>query len=381
MNDLRVAVVGAGSVGAATALALAREGVSVTMFDRYEPPHRLGAHAGESRLVRSLPYLEKSAGEARMLVAALEEWDRIERDSGVPLITNCGGLAIGHQESAPLTMMREAGRGAAEFLDPGELAARFPQFAVQPDEVAVFDRRGGIIDPAAAVAAMIDLARRAGAETRFNTGVVGLEPVAEGVVVRTHDETQHFGKVVVAAGAFSPGVEPGLPVRARRVLLGWFQPRTGSETLLRACPSFVWSPGPGGFLYGGGSYDRRTLKVGMDHDWGYVSDAAAEGRDVRVEDATPLRAAVARYLPWLEPEGDRFEMHLDGWAADESGLLGERPDRPGIVLATGWSGYGFKIAPAIGMAAADLALQRQPRFDISALDPTRHVTQGVAGVR
>jgi sarcosine oxidase len=219
---------------------------------------------------------------------------------------------------------------------------------------------------------MIDLARGAGAATRFNTGVLSLDPVHDGVLVHADDGTQHFDRAVVAAGAFSPGIEPGLPVRARRLLLGWFRPRAGSEHLLDGCPSFVWSPGVGEFIYGGPSYDDRTLKIGMDHVWGDITDPATEGRDVSAEDAAPLQNVVAQHLPWLESAGDRFEMHIDAWATDTTGLLGERPERPGIVLATGWSGYGFKIAPAIGVAAADLVLGRAPRFDVSSLNPTRH---------
>jgi len=175
----------------------------------------------------------------------------------------------------------------------------------------------------------------------------------------------------MAAGAFSQCIEPGLSLRARRLLLGWFTPKAGTEHLLATCPSFVWAPTPGSFLYGGASYDGRTLKVGMDYDWGNIVNPASNVRDASVEDIAPLKAAVARHLPWLAPEGDRFEMHIDSWSTDARGILGERPGREGIVLATGWSGYGFKIAPAVGLAAADLVLGRPPRFDISALDPTR----------
>ncbi|MFC7401324.1 FAD-dependent oxidoreductase [Citricoccus sp. GCM10030269] len=366
-----VAVIGAGSVGAAAGLALARDGAEVTLFDLDQPPHGLGAHAGESRLVRSLPYLEKSPGEAHMLRVALDAWDRLEQETGTRLITRCGGLAIGHRDSSALQMMFRAGGDDAEYLDFPEVTARFPQFAVGTDDVGVMDRRGGIIDPAAAVSALLDEAVKAGARTRFNTAVSALEPDEGGVVVRHSSGTDRFDKAVLAAGTMSAHIEPHLHIRSRRILLGWFRPKVDDNHLLADCPSFIWSPGPGEFLYGAPSYSGQTFKFGMEHDWGTVGDPVSEGRQTTPADVEPMREAVATYLPWLEREGERFEMHIDAWAHDNTGLLGERADRPGIILATGWSGYGFKIAPAIGLAVSDLVLGRDPRFDISALQPDR----------
>ena len=39
---------------------------------------------------------------------------------------------------------------------------------------------------------------------------------------------------------------------------------------------------------------------------------------------------------------------------DARPMLGEVPGRPGLVLAAGFSGMGFKISPAVGEALAEL---------------------------
>src|SRR2546430_9311817 len=65
-----VAVVGAGLMGAATARALARRGVAVTLFEAREPGHRAGSSHGSARIFRWAypdPLYVGLAGQAREL--------------------------------------------------------------------------------------------------------------------------------------------------------------------------------------------------------------------------------------------------------------------------------------------------------------------------
>src|SRR5439155_26624741 len=54
---MRVAVIGGGAMGAATSWRLARRGVDAACYDRYSPPHPLGATHGDTRIIRTA-YLE-----------------------------------------------------------------------------------------------------------------------------------------------------------------------------------------------------------------------------------------------------------------------------------------------------------------------------------
>jgi sarcosine oxidase len=47
-------------------------------------------------------------------------------------------------------------------------------------------------------------------------------------------------------------------------------------------------------------------------------------------------------------------------------LVDTLPGVPNVVVVSACSGHGFKHAPAIGEAAAALALGRQPSVDLSA---------------
>jgi glycine/D-amino acid oxidase-like deaminating enzyme len=57
---------------------------------------------------------------------------------------------------------------------------------------------------------------------------------------------------------------------------------------------------------------------------------------------------------------------------DTRPLLGTFPGLEGLVVATGFSGMGFKISPAVGEAIAEIATSGAPsRIDLRAFRPTR----------
>ena len=50
---------------------------------------------------------------------------------------------------------------------------------------------------------------------------------------------------------------------------------------------------------------------------------------------------------------------------DEHFILDVHPNYPNISIAAGFSGYGFKFCPVIGEIMADIALGKQPSFDLN----------------
>jgi glycine/D-amino acid oxidase-like deaminating enzyme len=58
-------------------------------------------------------------------------------------------------------------------------------------------------------------------------------------------------------------------------------------------------------------------------------------------------------------------------SADTDFVVGLHPSHANIAVACGFSGHGFKFAPVIGEALADLALQRSTALPIGFLAPTR----------
>ena len=79
----RVAVVGAGIMGCATAWALAARGAEVTLVEQFEPGHDRGSSHGRSRIVR-LSYPDPEW--VGLAAAARAGWAELEAETGRTLL-------------------------------------------------------------------------------------------------------------------------------------------------------------------------------------------------------------------------------------------------------------------------------------------------------
>jgi sarcosine oxidase subunit beta len=91
----------------------------------------------------------------------------------------------------------------------------------------------------------------------------------------------------------------------------------------------------------------------------------------------------AELLPVLERRYPAAQVRsvVEGWAGlyemtpDQNALLGEHPTLPGFVVAAGFSGHGLMMAPATGLAVAELIADgRCTTFDIGVLAIDRFET-------
>lgn len=89
-----------------------------------------------------------------------------------------------------------------------------------------------------------------------------------------------------------------------------------------------------------------------------------------------VQALVRASLPALDPRPVRAVLCADGYPPDEAGLLGPVPGRDGVVVATGFSGHGFKMASSRGAVAADLIAAGTTATDVSFLNPARFLPPG-----
>ncbi len=113
--------------------------------------------------------------------------------------------------------------------------------------------------------------------------------------------------------------------------------------------SFVW----GGFIgYDAFLYDDRGV---------------AERRPNYPEIASAICRTVLRYFPLLhDVHVTRVWSGLIAQVADKVPVLGAVAETPGYISATGFSGHGFGIAPAIGRVISQVALGETPDVDIAA---------------
>ncbi|MFM7260096.1 MAG: FAD-dependent oxidoreductase, partial [bacterium] len=210
MERLDAIVLGLGAMGSAALDELARRGKRVLGIDRFDPPHHRGSSHGGSRVIR-IAYFEHS-DYVPLLQRAYEGFERLERDAGVVLKTECGvvmGGAAGNPASAGMLRSAHEHGLKVEHFDGGELMRRFAQFSVPRDWEIVLEERGGFVRPEATVRAALAVAARHGARIERNAVVSRWESDGRSARVECAAGRFEASALVLSAGAWMPGLTDG----------------------------------------------------------------------------------------------------------------------------------------------------------------------------
>lgn len=383
METCDTIVVGLGVAGSAAALELSRRGHSVLGLDRHAPGHELGSSHGESRLMRTV-YFE-APHYVRLLRRARERWQELEEEADRTLFLETGALMIGRPDGDLVSGCRrsvEAWDLACEELSPAETTERFPAFHPPAGHAALFDPRGGCLLAAACLEAFRGLARRRGARLRFGEPVTAWERSDGGITVRTDEATYAADALVLAAGGWTRGLVPerDLPLVVERQTVHQFRPTRREPFLPERFPVFIFEGGDeagGGEPEGAGpplAYGVPLLEDGVKvalHHGGEMADRPDDVDPVvRAEEGRRAHAAVETLFPDLAPDVVAARVCRYTNTPDEGFLLDRLPGSGGpggstapVVLATGFSGHGFKFAPVAAEIAADLVEGTAPEDD------------------
>ncbi len=354
---MRICVVGAGVYGLVAARRLAAAGARVTVLEAAVPGHAGAASGGLTRVLR----LEYGAASryTELTVRGLEAWQALERELGVRVYRQAGVLFL-VAEGADDAWERASARACAEVgapaeeLTPAEVARRWP--AIAPDGLlwAHYNPRGGFLHARRAVLALAGAARAGGVAIRTGATAVALEP--RGVRL-AGGELVAADRVLLASGAWAPALEPSLPIVATRQHTLYLDGDPG------AIP--VFGEGAPFAHYGFPAHDGLGMKVGS-HVTGPPADPSDPAARIPDEEVVErILAYVRRRFPRV-PAGREAVRSVDvcfyAMAPGEDPVV-ERLDERTVVCA-GFSGHGFKFAPVVGAAAADLLLDREPGLDL-----------------
>ena len=344
MDDIEIAVIGAGVAGAAAARHLSKAGHEVVVFERFEVGHTRGSSGGTSRVFR---FSYEDPGWVAMAMEALAMWRDLETEALETLIVTTGGLDTGRDIGGHVRALRESG---AEFdiLDGPEVAARWPGIALGGDTGILFQPDAGIALADRCLAAFIGGAQSAGCKLNENTTVHELAVDGSTAVLSTDGGTYRARAVVVAAGPWARGllaqIGIDLPVSVTRETVAHF--RLDDEY---SVPVLVeWTDPPTYALASPGV----GIKVGIHHS-GPAADPDEPGE---VDGAIVERMAewVARRYADVDPEPVLAETCLYTNTDDERFII----ERHGpIVVGSACSGHGFKFGPLTGKRLAELAVR------------------------
>jgi sarcosine oxidase len=321
-------------------------------------------------------------GLAAVARTSLALWTELGERYGETYVQQTGCLSVGRPDSRPVQGTTEAAAAAGievAHLTHAELVERFPQYAGYDDEtVGVLDPEGGLCFPERNVTAQVRAAGEAGARVYPGTRVTSVELVDGGVRVVTPTAVFEAGQAVVAAGAWTAKLLPGLPLRPRRTPLYWFAPKADATASfdLSAFPSFIYELADGRSVWGHGAGDGFHIKIGLGDHGQDDTDPDALDRYIHPRtDVDRLAEAVAAAFPQVDPVPVKAIPCMITNSPDEQFLVGRPEGDPRLVMAGGDSGHGFKHAAGVGELLAWIAVGEQPYGDIGFLDPTRFTSQ------
>ena len=354
-----VVIVGGGLEGTAAAWALSQRGVTdVVVAERSTVASGM---TGKSSGIVRCHYGVSSL--AAMAATGLEVFEQAEDIFGTDIGFRQTGyvVGVGEQNVDALRKSLAAQRSVGvetEEIDKSEVAGLWPFADLSPFAAFGWEARGGYGDAYQTAQAFSASARAAGVRVRQGTAVAGLLVDGDRVTgVRLADGSEiSAGTTVVATGVWTrpflapygidmpikvireqivminPGVEVGkVPVFSDLVSLQYVRPEVGGEIL------FGNSDLPG--------YDQIDP---ADPDT-YSNRATDDFVDLTVD-------KVGTRFPGL-PDASISSSYAGCYdvTPDYNPVISRGP-LDGLVLAAGFSGHGFKIAPAVGRLVADLVV-------------------------
>jgi len=364
-------VIGAGVMGASIAFHLARRGAGrVLVLDK-----GLAAQGGSSRssaLVRMHYTLPQ---EVQLAVASLEVFRNWRDYVGRPGHFRRTGFVriVPRNEAERLARNVEMQRALGvntRLVCAAELKEIEPAWSVDDIDVAAYEPDSGYGDGSVTANDFLDRARELGAEFRPRTRVASF--ALEGGRMRgvvTEQGRLEAPVVVSAAGPWSPrlfaaaGLRLPIEPEYHRVAILGNPPglRGGGSALIDGIHGmYLRSEGPDMTLVG-----AFTGARGVDPD--AFPDSASE------EEMAELAALGARRIGALQDAGlVRSVTGVYDMTPDQRPLLGAVPGAEGLYLAAGFSGMGFKISPAVGLALSELLLDGAAAgVDLAIFDPGR----------
>jgi sarcosine oxidase len=369
-------VVGVGGMGSATLYHLARRGVRVLGVEQLGLAHDRGSSHGETRIIRQA-YFEHP-DYVPLVRRAYGLWDELSRETGRSLSRQTGLCLVGSTPVAGACLAATQHGVLLERLTVAEAESRFPQFRFCVDDEpsgaeppVAYEPEAGYLLVEACVEAHVEAAQRHGAAIHWHEVVRRWTATQQGVTVETDRMTYSAGTLVLCAGPWAGSVIADLtvPLTVRRKVQFW-HPLTCVSRWEGSPVFFFEEPGHGEF-YGLPAPDGQRVKLAEHTGGAVIDDPSAVDRSCQPDDRAPLEWFVTRRLRDVAPRADRHSVCQYTMSPDGHFVVDRHPWHERVLLATGFSGHGFKFAPVIGQALADLVIDGQTPLPIQFLSLER----------
>jgi sarcosine oxidase len=261
-----------------------------------------------------------------------------------------------------------------------EAAQRFPQFAVPKDFETLFEPDAGFVTPEKAIRIYTEQAIRKGAQIKTHEQVLNWKKEGNSIVVTTDKNIYNCSKLIITAGAWARKMLPTLSgkLKITRQFVAWINPHKRDEFTLQNFPCWLLADDERpGCYYGFPILPEREFGGPMGlklahHFPALETDPDHVNREVTDEDQKNLRYALNKYLPGCFESFLSYKICLYTNSPDEDFIIDKLPGyEDHVIIATGFSGHGFKFASVIGEILSDLAVKGASPLPIKFLSADR----------
>lgn len=358
-------VVGAGVIGAWTALLAQERGLQVELIDMHHPGHGFGSSGGDSRNIRAA--YGSDLLFTRWAQAAWQAWQAREADLGLRMLFPSGALWTGsaNRLNEQASMFDRIAQ-PCELLHGAEVVRRWPHLRYGDDETVFYEPNAGVLLAGASLRAIVDRFQRLGGSLQLGRVEVDAE-----LRLWQGGSRVKADNVLFACGPWLPRLFPDLLgplMRTPRRELFFFDANGGGFGFDRT-PNLVdqeaWTSSDIG---NGLKVAPRVRGVPFDPD-----------RDPRVPSPDLLasaRAYLGRRIPALADASlsHAFVGCLENTASEDF-IIDRHPDEPRWLIAGGGSGHAFKFGPVLGelvlsmLTGAEVEPEARRRFALAAHRP------------
>jgi len=259
-------------------------------------------------------------------------------------------------------------------LEPEQLRELQPFAAVDDVGAAAYEPGSGYADPVLTTLAFLEQARSRGLRVADGAAVLGLRLEDD----RVCGADTNLGEVearttVLAGGAWTAallsrhGIE--LPIRSREIGTclvdgSRLPPAPACLTYIDDVTGGYFRPDDTGALVAGVPVERWDV------------DPDAELPPLELAQLEQARERLAHRIPLLrDAELVGTRPGFDAYTPDKQPLVGRLPELDELYVATGFSGGGFKLAPALGEGVAAELLDDEARPELEPFRPDRFVLE------
>jgi len=277
-------------------------------------------------------------------------------------------------------------------LEVKQAEERFPQLRFTPGSKIIYQKDYGVVNASKAVKAYWKLAKEEGAKFISNERVIDIKVHNSKLVTLIGSSGKSYSaeKLVIAAGAWSQKLvsklDVDLKIEVTQETICYFPPKGDCNLSHKVdkLPVLIGrfnssnDPKDEGAIYLLPQIETPGVKIGLHHT-GTVIDPDQRG-GVKFDTINKLSGFMSKHFPYLHSTPITIYTCLYSNTLDHHFYIDKHPKFSNVVIATGFSGHGFKFGPAFGEIVGSLVLNTPSPLPLDTFKINRSFNQKRTGV-